>query len=80
MIWPPPDQPNDTAKQTESALTGRFLFWGQLVSDVFSARSPNSIGHVSEFDVLNEHIVADGVGNHKQSDHGLVVVELTPKT
>ncbi|MDJ0827369.1 MAG: endonuclease/exonuclease/phosphatase family protein [Rhodobacter sp.] len=48
-----------------------------LVSDVFSPRSPNSIGQVTEFEVLNEHVDNDGVGNKTQSDHGQVVVELS---
>ncbi|MDJ0628931.1 MAG: endonuclease/exonuclease/phosphatase family protein [Rhodobacter sp.] len=51
-----------------------------LVSDVFSPRSPNTIGQVIDFEVLNDHVENDGVGNKMQSDHGQVVVELSTTT
>ena len=51
-----------------------------LLSDVFSRFSRNCIGTVEEVDVLNDHIVADGVGNQRQSDHGQVVVQIAPKS
>ncbi len=51
-----------------------------LLSDVFSVKSPNMIGQVVDFEVLNDHILSDGVGNHMQSDHGLVVVDVLPNS
>ncbi|GIT90511.1 endonuclease [Jannaschia pagri] len=50
-----------------------------LLSDVFSDLSPNSIGRVTDFDVLTDHMLNDGVGKSRQSDHGIVVAEITPK-
>jgi endonuclease/exonuclease/phosphatase family metal-dependent hydrolase len=51
-----------------------------LVSNALNQKNSDGKGVVSEYQVLNAHLNSDGVGNHKQSDHGQVVVTLKAHT
>lgn len=47
-----------------------------LVSNALNKGNPDHIGYVSDFKVFNQHLESDGVGDHLQSDHGQVCIEL----
>lgn len=49
-----------------------------LFTNHFNRRNPDRVARVSSFEVLNEHLEPDGVGQSRQSDHGQVVVEFRP--
>jgi len=50
-----------------------------LTSNALNIKNPHHVGYVHSFKVLNTHLKSDGIGNHKQSDHGQIVVEVLPK-
>lgn len=50
-----------------------------FVSNVCNERNPNHVLRPLKFKVINEHLHQDGVGNDKQSDHALVLLELQLK-
>lgn len=47
-----------------------------LFTNHFNRRNPEHVGKVTAFEVINEHLGPDGVGQGRQSDHGQVVVEI----
>ncbi|MGB0749612.1 MAG: endonuclease/exonuclease/phosphatase family protein, partial [Magnetospiraceae bacterium] len=50
-----------------------------LVSNPLNAKNPHHIARVGACEIFNAHLQNDGVGNHKQSDHGQVAVTLAIK-
>jgi predicted extracellular nuclease len=47
-----------------------------FISNALNEKNSNSVGRISSYDVFDEHLKSDGVGNHKQSDHGQPVVTI----
>lgn len=47
-----------------------------LVSNALNGMNPDHRARVTACDVFNEHLMSDGVGDKRQSDHGQVVVTL----
>lgn len=47
-----------------------------LVSNALNGINPDHRARVTACDVFNEHLMSDGVGDKRQSDHGQVVVTL----
>jgi predicted extracellular nuclease len=45
-----------------------------LVSNALNQDNQDGKGRVTEYQVFNAHLSSNGAGNHKQSDHGQVVV------
>ncbi|MDP2522281.1 endonuclease [Neptunomonas phycophila] len=50
-----------------------------LVSNALNQKNHDSLGEVADYKVYNAHLQSDGVGNHKQSDHAQVVVDIQPR-
>jgi len=47
-----------------------------ILSNMFNEKNRHNIGRVSSFEVLDQHLKIDGIGNHKQSDHAQVIATI----